>query len=324
MSKTSVGIIANPSAGKDIRRLVAHGRVVSNQEKSNVLRRVFAGINSTEVEQLVVMPDPSGLSRPGLSDIDNGMEVVHLDMPPATHQGATTKASSLMAEMGVGCIVTLGGDGTNRVVAKGCGEVPILPISTGTNNVFPKMTEGTLAGIAAGNVASRHIPITESCKRSKKINIYVNGKLTDISLVDVAVTTQMFLGARAVWDPKVIDSVFLTRSEPLSIGLSSIGAKLKTIYIDDPEGMAINFTGKPKIIISAPVAPGIVEKLSISSWYQMKPNEFHSVNVQNGTVALDGEREVELLPDRRVEIALDINGPYVVDEVTVLKGLAGR
>ena len=65
MSKTSVGIIANPSAGKDIRRLVAHGRVVSNQEKSNVLRRVFAGINSTEVEQLVVMPDASGLSRPG-------------------------------------------------------------------------------------------------------------------------------------------------------------------------------------------------------------------------------------------------------------------
>ncbi len=186
------------------------------------------------------------------------------------------------------------------------------------------MTEGTLAGIAAGTVASRYLPVTESCKRSKKINIYVNGKFTDISLVDVAVTTQMFLGARAVWEPKVIDSVFLTRAEPLSIGLSSIGAKLKTIYIDDPEGLAINFTGKPKVIISAPVAPGIVEKLNISSWYQMKPNDFHSINIQNGTVALDGEREVELLPDKRVEVALDINGPYVVDVETVLKGLSGR
>ena len=39
-------------------------------------------------------------------------------------------------------IVTLGGDGTNRVVAKGCGNVPITPISTGTNNVFPKVVEG--------------------------------------------------------------------------------------------------------------------------------------------------------------------------------------
>ena len=36
-----------------------------------------------------------------------------------------------------GCIITMGGDGTNRMVAKGC-EVPLLPISTGTNNVFPK------------------------------------------------------------------------------------------------------------------------------------------------------------------------------------------
>ena len=44
---STVGIIANPAAGKDIRRLVAHGRVVSNQEKANILRRVFAGIVST-------------------------------------------------------------------------------------------------------------------------------------------------------------------------------------------------------------------------------------------------------------------------------------
>ena len=44
---STVGIIANPAAGKDIRRLVAHGRVVSNQEKANILRRVFAGVVST-------------------------------------------------------------------------------------------------------------------------------------------------------------------------------------------------------------------------------------------------------------------------------------
>ena len=57
-----VGIIANPSAGKDIRRLVAHGRVVSNQEKSNILRRVFAGIASTNTKKIIIMPDHSGLT----------------------------------------------------------------------------------------------------------------------------------------------------------------------------------------------------------------------------------------------------------------------
>ncbi len=33
---TTVGVIANPAAGKDIRRLVAHGSVFDNNEKINI------------------------------------------------------------------------------------------------------------------------------------------------------------------------------------------------------------------------------------------------------------------------------------------------
>ena len=33
---SSVGIIANPASGKDIRRLVAHGTVFDNDEKVNI------------------------------------------------------------------------------------------------------------------------------------------------------------------------------------------------------------------------------------------------------------------------------------------------
>ena len=124
-----------------------------------------------------------------------------------------------MNDLNVGCIVTLGGDGTNRVVAKGCGQTPILPISTGTNYVCPQMTEGTIAGIAAGRIATRKIT-SKLFRKSKKINVFVNDELVDIALVDVAITNQMFLGSRAVWDPEVIDSIFLTRSEPLCIGLA--------------------------------------------------------------------------------------------------------
>ena len=39
---TSVGIIANPRAGKDIRRLVAHGSVLDTQEKVYIVRRAIA------------------------------------------------------------------------------------------------------------------------------------------------------------------------------------------------------------------------------------------------------------------------------------------
>jgi predicted polyphosphate/ATP-dependent NAD kinase len=53
----TVGIIANPASGKDIRRLVAHGSVFDNQEKVNIVRRVLLGLQATGVEEIIFMPD---------------------------------------------------------------------------------------------------------------------------------------------------------------------------------------------------------------------------------------------------------------------------
>ena len=53
----SVGIIANPSSGKDIRRLVSQSRVVSNQEKINILKRIYAGLAASGVRNVLLMPD---------------------------------------------------------------------------------------------------------------------------------------------------------------------------------------------------------------------------------------------------------------------------
>ena len=39
-----VGIIANPASSKDIRRLVAQGRVVPDWEKVNIVRRAMRGL----------------------------------------------------------------------------------------------------------------------------------------------------------------------------------------------------------------------------------------------------------------------------------------
>ena len=44
-----VGIIANPSAGKDIRRLISQSRFVSNQEKVNIVRRVIEGLSGVGI-----------------------------------------------------------------------------------------------------------------------------------------------------------------------------------------------------------------------------------------------------------------------------------
>lgn len=300
---------------------------MSNQEKANILRRVFAGVVATGAERILVMPDHSGLARPGASDVEGQIKIEYVDMPVADHQGASTNAASQMAEQGADCIVTLGGDGTNRVVAKGCGDVPLVPISTGTNNVFPANTEGTLAGLAAGAVATGVLTKEEACRRSKRIDIYVDGERRDDALVDAAVSTQMFVGARAVWDTKTLHSMFLTRAEPASIGLSSIGSRLMPIAIDEAHGLYMRFTGEPgpnATTVRAPIAPGTVVDVEIRDWRMITPGEQIDIDLQPGTIALDGEREVELLPNQKVYATMNSDGPWVVDVPQTMTLLATR
>ena len=324
---STVGIIANPAAGKDIRRLVAQGRVVSNQEKSNTLRRVFAGLASMGVERVLVMPDLSGLSRAAVAENRDRMAIDYVDMRPADSQSDSTRAAKAIADAGARCIVTLGGDGTNRVVARGCGDTPIAPISTGTNNVFPQMVEGTLAGIAAGAIASGAVPTDLATRRSKRLDVIIDGDLADIALVDAAVTTQAFVGARAVWDPASLVEMFLTRAEPASIGLSSIGSRVRAIGIDDPEGLYLRLRGDASpsaTTVRAPVGPGMILDIEIAEWRSLSPGHKRRIRQERGTIALDGEREVELLPGHVVEIGLNPNGPRVVDIIGTHGLLAGR
>ena len=164
-----VGIIANPAASKDIRRLVAQGRVVPDWEKVNIVRRAMLGLQSVGVEKVVAMPDSSHLVRRAADDPHLSVEVELLRMSALYNEGDTVRAAAAMAELGVDCVITLGGDGTNRAVARGSCELPMVAISTGTNNVFPVMVEGTTAGMAAGLVASGVVPLEEASVRSKII-----------------------------------------------------------------------------------------------------------------------------------------------------------
>ncbi len=157
-----VGIIANPASGKDIRRLVAHATTVDNQEKVSIIQRALVGLGAAGVTQVLVMPDSYHLGERALRDLRGSgplPEVGILEMPVA--DAAIDRSGGAPAGGGrAGCILVLGGDGTVRVASKGCGEVPLLPISTGTNNVLPTFVEGTVAGLAAGAVAAGWWPWT--------------------------------------------------------------------------------------------------------------------------------------------------------------------
>ena len=115
---SSVGIVANPAAGKDIRRIVAQGRFVPNHEKVNILKRVLAGLDAANVERVIFMPDTGSLGKSALAGMELNLSVEFVNMPVFHEENDSSRAAKAMRESGVGCIVTLGGDGTNRAVAK--------------------------------------------------------------------------------------------------------------------------------------------------------------------------------------------------------------
>lgn len=307
-----VGIIANPAAGKDIRRIVAQGRFVPNNEKINILKRVLAGLDAVGTDGVVFMPDSGMLCNGAVSGGKFGFEYEFIDMPVFHTEEDSVRASEFMNDRGVGCVITLGGDGTNRSVARGIGMTPLLPISTGTNNVFPSMIEGTVAGMAAGLISKGVVESDVGTVRASKLELRINDEIRDIALVDLAVSYERFVGSRAIWDIDTLHEVILCRAEPSSIGLSAIGAQLMPISLGDDVGTHIIFGDGGETVL-APVAPGMITPVPIKSWRLIKDGERVEINLRPCTIALDGERTTSLKQDEHATITLTTKGPFVVD-----------
>ena len=328
-----VGIIANPAASKDIRRLVAQGRVVPDWEKVNTLKRALLGLQAVGVDRVVAMPDSSHLVARARDDANLSLELESLDMPALYTEGDTVRAAQMMEEMGVGCVITLGGDGTNRAVAKGSASIPIVAVSTGTNNVFPTMIEGTLAGLAAGLVVQGDLDLSRVTVVSKMLEIYIDGQYQDMALVDVALSRERFVATRAIWDMSTIYEVFLTRAEPSSIGLSSIGGRLQPLSLEEEGGLyyrladsvgtvATNRDPDTSIKVLAPIAPGMISTVPVADWRLLEEGERVPVEPRFCTIALDGERSISVTPDHKVEVGITRTGPPVVQVELVLETAA--
>lgn len=307
-----VGIIANPASGKDIRRLVAHSSVFDNNEKVNILRRVLIGLDAVGVRRVYIMPDYYGLGSRATENLKLGLEVSFLPMPVRADERDSVEAARRLYELDVRSIITLGGDGTNRAVAKACGSIPLVPISTGTNNVVPEMVEGTIAGLAAGVVATGTVAVDEVSRRAKRLEIYAGDDLVDIALVDVTLTRQLFIATRALWDPNEITEIVLARAEPGSIGMAAIGACIHPLDACDDLGLHLRLGDGPTHVL-APVAPGLVASVGIRYTHLMVLGAEVVLEQQAGTLALDGERHLEVFPGQRFAVRLTRNGPRFVD-----------
>lgn len=318
MAKTAtVGIIANPASARDIRRIVAHGGAVTTHDKLNRLKRLLVGLSAVGVEQVLSMADGSGITSGLLRLADRPSArswpaLQFVDQPVTGTDNDSRVATRAMVEAGVGAIVVLGGDGTNRIVAGESGDVPLVSISTGTNNTFPFPVEPTIAGMAAGLVA-----IDDGCRqrctyRAKKLVVRHRDRTED-ALVDVAVSDADGVGAGAVWNAGSILELFLSFAEPDAIGLSAIGGHLHPVGRREPGGLAITL-GRPAVAtVRPPIGPGLVEPVAVRSVSELSPDLSVEVRSPEGVVAVDGERLFRFGPADRPSITLSSDGPRVVD-----------
>jgi predicted polyphosphate/ATP-dependent NAD kinase len=320
---STIGIIANPASGRDIRRLVAHASVFDNLEKGHILRRVFLALDAIGIQQVIYMPDYDGLVERALRGLRLSLKAVQLHMDMEADERDTTEAARRFCENHVGCIVSLGGDGTNRAVAKGCNSIPLVAISTGTNNVFPTMIEGTVAGLAAGLVARKMVDVEEITYVSKRLEIVVDGEMAEIALIDVVVCAELFVGSRAVWDPHRIREIVLARAEPDCIGMSSIGGLLYPLGPQDPQGMYIRLGGGNTSVL-APVGPGLISNVAIQEYRLLSLGDEVVLEPAACTLALDGERQMEVNDNQKISVRVTNRGPRVVDVKRCLQGASRK
>jgi predicted polyphosphate/ATP-dependent NAD kinase len=305
----AVGLIANPAAGRDIRRLTAHASIVPNHEKAAIVRRVLHGLAAAGVDQVTYLADNAGIVA---AAVDGATPPLPMEALPYRAHGLasdSSEAAHLLAAAGVGVIVTLGGDGTNRAVAAGCGDVPLVAISTGTNNVFPTTVDGTVAGLAAGLVATGGVPADQVASRTKRVEVTA-GEASDFALIDAAACADSFVGARAIWDPARVRAMVLTRAAPWSVGLSAIGGQLDAVRPDEPAALYVELG--PGQEVMATIAPGVVARVEVAGWRRLELGEPVPLGARARTVALDGEREL-VVRDGAATAAVTCTGPRVVD-----------
>ena len=320
----TVGVIANPAAGKDIRRLVAHASPTSDAAKMGVVRRAIAGAIDAGATRIIVAPDRHNLSTRAVADFDTSSARIEIiDEPTIGHPSDTISMATHMRHEKVDALIVLGGDGTHRDVAKGWLDAPLVGISTGTNNVFPRQIDATLAGVAAGLVASGIVALADVTYQAKVAHLsFDDGTAEDLALVDLVLMHGNFTGSRAVWDPAQLQVVIACIAEPASVGLSAIAALLMPTDRRSPHGVHVVLGGP--VTVRAPIAPGSFA--DVPFWTVDELDLGQTVTLHGpGVLSFDGERDRVLGTDTTATVRILADGPRVIDvEATLAAAVAAK
>jgi hypothetical protein len=244
---------------------------------------------------------------------------VHV-LEPRVRNTAEDTETAVQAFLDAGCrtFVSLGGDGTNRALVRALGvrasDIQLIPLSTGTNNVFPVLTEPTIAGMAAALNASGRLREAPVKRRAKVIHISGTGRyglpVTDLGLIDAVVLHHDHVGNLLPFDADHIDRILLTRAEPCAIGMSPIGGLLHPVDAAADQGLLVRMGPGRRFL--APLSPGWFREVSVAEVTPVPLGEPVPLPGE-GVLALDGDRDHKIPGGAELTATIRRDGPWVID-----------
>lgn len=341
--ETTVGLIVNASASRDVRRLTSLARTIDVHERVNVVARVLRGLVGGPVGRVLFMPEPAHvveravdlLAAAGIPEEALGYRLQAVRLPAggeALDAAGTTSAARAMAEAGASCLLTIGGDGTNRAVAGGWPSAVVVPLPGGTNNAFGTPIDPTAAALAAALYAVDPDRFAGHVRQASRLDVRIDGNQDGAAsaLIDVVLVRSGWLGAHALWDPALLVEAVVTRSDPSLTGLAGVAGMLCPLPVGSRQAVHITFdpTGTA---LTAPLGPGQLVPIGVRAWRLIGPGdrvELGSGSAGRGsgaagmdgglTLAFDGEREIVLEPGASASVSLATDGPRVLDAHGVL------
>ncbi len=309
-----VGIIANPLSGRDVRRYAARGSHVTPESKRDQVARAVIGAVAGGARRVLVMREPFRISIQAVENLRIDAEIEVIDVDARLDAGDTTRVAREMRERGCGALVVLGGDGTNRAVAKAWDGAPLVPLSTGTNNVFPKMLEATSAGAAAGLVAAGRVDLEAVALRAKVVRLARADAEDDLALIDATFVEGDRVGNYMPFEPERLRRIVLARADPAAVGNSPIGGLLLPCTAEDDFGVVVDCVphaagGKALLV---PISPGLYRKVHVADVRRVALGEEVEMSGE-GVVALDGDREHEVAHGELLVLRVERSGPFVID-----------
>ncbi len=319
-----IGILVNPRSGTDVRRAVAAAGSVTVEDKANVARRVVRGAREAGAQLFMVHHDTHRIVRRATETMRD-VELSWIDLDLTFTEEDTVAAVAAMRAAGCAVVVVIGGDGTNRAAARAWPDLPVVPLSTGTNNAFPVLVEATVAGAAAGHLALGRCEPEDVTRIAKVVRVTPrDAELPDdLALVDVLAVDDPYLGSFELFDPATLRLAVLTRADPTAVGFAGVAGLVEPVGPDDEGGLLLRFgpVADCDRVVRGPTAPGHYDDLGLTEVRRLAEGD--EVPVEGPLLlAFDGERKRRLVAGEEVVLTIRRDGPRVVDVAAVMSKAA--